>query len=105
MSTSFRRMTDQHQRPGDRKIHQRQRQHDLPAEGHKLIEPQAWERGPQQDKQTNEQEGLDQNQTAGGSQGPCQPPKNSTVIMAEIRMTPRYSPTKNMPNFMPEYSV
>ena len=47
---------------------------------------------------------LSRNQTIGGSTGPSQPPKNNTVISAEISVTPRYSPTKNMPNFMPEYS-
>ena len=47
---------------------------------------------------------LAPNQTAGGNTGPSQPPKKSSEIVAEIRMTPMYSPTKNMPNFMPEYS-
>src|SRR5579871_3238952 len=42
--------------------------------------------------------------TMPGSSGPCQPPKNNTVIMEEISRIPMYSPTKNMPNFMPEYS-
>src|SRR3546814_14754395 len=37
--------------------------------------------------------------------GPLQPPKNSTTVMAETSTMPTYSPTKNMPNFMPEYSV
>src|SRR3546814_17106365 len=36
--------------------------------------------------------------------GPLQPPKNSTTVMAETSTMPTYSPTKNMPNFMPEYS-
>src|SRR5687767_10165787 len=45
-----------------------------------------------------------ENQTMGGSHGPSHPPKNSVTIMAEISVTPRYSPTKNMPNFIPEYS-
>ena len=40
----------------------------------------------------------------GGSTGPSQPPKKRIVISEEISVTPRYSPTKNMPNFMPEYS-
>src|SRR5215467_12268148 len=47
---------------------------------------------------------LTRNQTTGGRTGPSQPPKNSTVMSAEINVTPRYSPTKNMPNFIPEYS-
>ncbi len=44
------------------------------------------------------------NHASGGSTGPIHPPKNNTVISADTRMMPRYSPTKNMPNFMPEYS-
>src|SRR6056297_3456250 len=48
---------------------------------------------------------LMQNHKSGGSHGPCQPPKNSVTIIAEVTTTPTYSPTKNMPNFMPEYSV
>ena len=46
-----------------------------------------------------------QNQTSGGNQGPSQPPKKRVTINAELSVMPRYSPTKNMPNFMPEYSV
>ncbi len=42
----------------------------------------------------------------GGSQpGPSQPPKNSVTIIADVRITDRYSPTMMSPNFMPEYSV
>ncbi len=37
--------------------------------------------------------------------GPCQPPKNSVVSSADTNTMPTYSPTKNIPNFMPEYSV
>ena len=48
---------------------------------------------------------LSTNQTGGGSTGPSQPPKKSVTIIAEMSVMPRYSPTKNMPNFMPEYSV
>ena len=44
------------------------------------------------------------NHTMPGSTGPIQPPKNSVTIMAETTVTPTYSPTKNMPNFIPEYS-
>src|SRR5262245_54157128 len=44
------------------------------------------------------------NQTSGGSHGPIHPPKNSATVSMEISVTPRYSPTKNIPNFMPEYS-
>ena len=45
------------------------------------------------------------NQKAGGRKaGPSQPPKKSVAISAEIRVTPIYSPTKNIPNFIPEYS-
>jgi len=47
---------------------------------------------------------LIRNQTTPGRTGPSQPPKKKTVIMAEIKVTPMYSPTKNMPNFIPEYS-
>src|SRR5262249_15717867 len=47
---------------------------------------------------------LARNHNSGGNTGPSQPPKNNMVIRAEIRVTPRYSPTKNMPNFIPEYS-
>ncbi len=48
---------------------------------------------------------LTRNHSSGGNTGPSQPPKNSVTIIAEMRRMPRYSPTKNMPNFMPEYSV
>src|SRR5277367_3000512 len=44
------------------------------------------------------------NHKGAGSHGPSQPPKNNNEMVAEIRVTPMYSPTKNMPNFMPEYS-
>src|SRR5690606_22989344 len=37
--------------------------------------------------------------------GASQPPKNSTGISTDISSMPMYSPTKNRPNFMPEYSV
>ncbi|MNJ73985.1 hypothetical protein D3C77_708590 [compost metagenome] len=37
--------------------------------------------------------------------GPCQPPKNSVVSSAEMVTMPMYSPTKNMPHFMPAYST
>ena len=40
-----------------------------------------------------------------GRPGPSQPPKNSVTISAEMSVMPRYSPTRNMPDFMPEYSV
>ena len=55
-------------------------------------------------KKTDEDEGLQTEPDHGGSTGPIQPPKKSVVIRAEISVMPRYSPTKNMPNFMPEYS-
>tara|TARA_B100000519_G_scaffold36905_1_gene26827 strand:+ start:328 stop:504 length:177 start_codon:yes stop_codon:yes gene_type:complete len=46
------------------------------------------------------------NQTIGGRKaGPSQPPKNKTVIKEDIKTKPIYSATKNIPNFMPEYSV
>ena len=44
------------------------------------------------------------NQTNGGRNGPSQPPKKRVTIKDEIKAMPRYSPTKNMPNFIPEYS-
>jgi hypothetical protein len=47
---------------------------------------------------------LRENHTIGGKTGPNHPPKNRVTIMAEMRVIPRYSPTKNMPNFIPEYS-
>ena len=48
---------------------------------------------------------LIRNQKIGGKKaGPSQPPKNKVVVMAEISVIPRYSPTKNIPNFIPEYS-
>ncbi len=48
---------------------------------------------------------LKKNQNAGGKKaGPSQPPKKRVAMRAEIRVTPIYSPTKNMPNFIPEYS-
>src|SRR5690606_20641388 len=37
--------------------------------------------------------------------GASQPPKNSTGMSMDISSMPMYSPTKNRPNFMPEYSV
>jgi hypothetical protein len=48
---------------------------------------------------------LKKNQNTGGRKaGPSHPPKNKVIIMDEISVTPRYSPTKNIPNFIPEYS-
>jgi hypothetical protein len=48
---------------------------------------------------------LKKNQNAGGKNaGPSQPPKKRVAMSAEIRVTPIYSPTKNIPNFIPEYS-
>ena len=41
----------------------------------------------------------------GGKNGPSHPPKKRTAITSEINVMPRYSPTKNKPNFRPEYSV
>ena len=54
---------------------------------------------------------LIMNQKAGGIngisrlKGASQPPKNRHVINAEIKTTLTYSPIKNIPNFMPEYST
>jgi hypothetical protein len=53
---------------------------------------------------------LKPNQNSGGNQwpisaGPCQPPKNNVTIMQEININPRYSPSINIANFMPPYSV
>ena len=45
------------------------------------------------------------NQMKGGNHGPFQPPKNSVTISADTVTIPIYSPTKNRPNFMPEYSM
>ena len=51
------------------------------------------------------------NQNAGGKmvkprfKGASQPPKNKQVINAEISTTLTYSPMKNIPNFIPEYST
>jgi hypothetical protein len=42
--------------------------------------------------------------TGGRKSGPSHPPKKSVEIIADINVTPRYSPTKNIPNFIPEYS-
>jgi hypothetical protein len=48
---------------------------------------------------------LKKNQKAGGrKEGPSHPPKNNVTISEEISVTPIYSPTKNIPNFIPEYS-
>ena len=48
---------------------------------------------------------LNKNQNTGGrNAGPSHPPKNSVEMMADISVIPMYSPTKNMPNFIPEYS-
>src|SRR6478735_3347625 len=45
------------------------------------------------------------NQTSGGrNPGPSHPPKNKVTTIAEISVMPRYSPIKNIPNFIPEYS-
>src|SRR5678815_1259335 len=40
----------------------------------------------------------------GRNAGPNHPPKNKQTTSAEINVIPRYSPTKNNPNFIPEYS-
>ena len=49
---------------------------------------------------------LNKNQNIGGRKaGPSQPPKNIVAMRAEIKVMPRYSPTKNNPNFIPEYSA
>ena len=48
---------------------------------------------------------LRRNQTQRRQPRAQPPPKNSVTISAEISVMPRYSPTKNMPNFIPEYSV
>ena len=37
--------------------------------------------------------------------GACQPPRKSVVARAETVNMLTYSPRKNIPNFMPEYSV
>jgi hypothetical protein len=47
---------------------------------------------------------LIRNQTIGGNTGPSHPPKKSVAIIAEIKVIPMYSPTKNNPNFILEYS-
>ena len=45
------------------------------------------------------------NQTTGGrNAGPSHPPKNKVTVNAEISVIPKYSPTKNIPNFILEYS-
>jgi hypothetical protein len=45
------------------------------------------------------------NHTKGGRKsGPSHPPKNKQTVRLEINVMPRYSPTKNIPNFIPEYS-
>src|SRR5687767_13473051 len=45
------------------------------------------------------------NHTAGGRKsGPSHPPKYKATVRLEIRTIPTYSPTKNIPNFIPEYS-
>ena len=45
------------------------------------------------------------NHTKGGKkEGPSHPPKNNMVMSEDKSVTPRYSPTKNIPNFIPEYS-
>src|SRR5207247_2617728 len=40
-----------------------------------------------------------------GSQGPFQPPRNSVTAIEQMVMMFEYSPRKNRPNFMLEYSV
>src|SRR5678816_3167823 len=45
------------------------------------------------------------NHTHGGrNAGPSQPPKNKVTVIAEMSVMPKYSPIKNIPNFIPEYS-
>jgi hypothetical protein len=45
------------------------------------------------------------NQTSGGRKpGPIHPPKKRQTVSVEIKVRPRYSPMKNIPNFIPEYS-
>ncbi len=45
------------------------------------------------------------NHTTGGRKPhPSQPPKNKAVVMADTSVMPAYSPTKNIPNLIPEYS-
>src|SRR3954464_9819280 len=45
------------------------------------------------------------NHSHGGKKdGPSQPPKNIVVVIAEMSVIPKYSPMKNIPNFIPEYS-
>ena len=56
-------------------------------------------------KKPRKKDVFSKNQIIGGKNGPCQPPKKRTVIIAEIKIIPRYSPMKNIPNFIPEYSV
>jgi hypothetical protein len=41
----------------------------------------------------------------GGRNGPCQPPRNSTIATELIANTAAYSPRKNSAHFMLEYSV
>src|SRR4051794_1992583 len=44
------------------------------------------------------------NHIAGGRTGPNHPPQYKSEMAAETRVTPMYSPTKNIPNFILEYS-
>src|SRR2546425_3397083 len=45
------------------------------------------------------------NLSESGSQGPFHPPRNSVTAIEQIVMMFEYSPRKNSPNFMLEYSV
>src|SRR5258705_13500978 len=45
------------------------------------------------------------NLSESGSHGPFQPPRNSVTAIEQMVMMFEYSPRKNRPNFMLEYSV
>src|SRR5436189_4568045 len=59
-------------------------------------------------KKNTSAESLAKNHTNwrfGGRNGPCQPPRNSTIATELIANTAAYSPRKNSAHFMLEYSV
>ena len=87
-------------------IQQRQRQHQLPAKRHKLVISRTRQRCPKQNEQANNSKCFYRKpHNTGGSHGPSHPPRKKAVTSADISVIPRYSPTKNIANFIPEYSL
>ena len=102
---------------GDRRanqIRQRQRQQKLPAERHQLVVAEARQRPAHPDIEKKKTENLGREPehrqhapaTIGGpNNGPCHPPKNSSVARHATVIMLAYSAMKNMANFIALYSV